>query len=300
MSLEGVAAVLTFVGLVVGGLALLQNHRQSVEDEAAKLRSALRGYRSSFAETVVLLREGSALIDPVWRAIDALGELTNDSFDRTKVLALVEDTDTRLGIAVQAWSSSPISAELRASLRDLNASRVPVTGRLAFFMPTSDLLTRIVRREDFPPLFLLTLLDPKLIDMPLREIESEGLSGQTARLKVGSFLQGNASTYFAGRYDTALSELDLFVEIATEALGELDARALTRLARSKRPQHPEETTPTGKMEAGLGEIATQFPPGEATALRGILSGIANLLKKEGAEKRIAEFAALKAQESSAA
>ena len=204
MSLEGVAAILTFIGLLVAAFALLQNHRQSVEDEAAKLRSALRGYRSSFAETVALLREGSALIDPVWRATDALGERTEHSFDRAKVLGLAQDKYMRLGISVQAWSSSPISAELRASLRDLTASGVPITGRLAFFTPASDIVNRLVKGEDFPPLFLMNLLNPASIDLPLKEIARRELSGQAARLEIGTFLQGQGSTYFGGRYDDAL------------------------------------------------------------------------------------------------
>ncbi len=291
MSLEGWAAVGTFIGVVLGGLALLQSQRQSTDEEAAKLRSALRGYRSAFAETVGLLREGSALIDPVWRAADALGERTEHSFDRTAVLALVKDKEMRLGIAVQAWSSSPISAELRASLRELNASRVPVTGRLAFFVPTSDIVNQIIKTEDFPPLFLLTLLDPKIIDKPLREVESRALSGQAARLEVGSFLQGQASTYFAGRYDTALAELDTFVEISTEALADLDARDITRLARRKRSLYPQETTLTREIGARLGEVATYLPAGEERALRRMLPEIGILLGKEGAEQRIAEFIA---------
>jgi hypothetical protein len=195
----------------------------------------------------------------------------------------------RVGIAVQAWSSSPISSELRASLRQLNASRVPITGRLAFFVPTSDIVNWLIKTQDFPPLFLVTLLDPVLIGKPLREVENESLSDQDARSRVGSFLQGQASNYFGGRYDAALGDLDLFVEIATKMLADLDARTITRLARRKRSLFPEETTLTGEIGARLGEVATYIPVGEERALRRMLTEIGVLLGKEGAEQRIAEF-----------
>jgi hypothetical protein len=282
MSLEGWAVVGTFIGVVLGGVAIWQAHRQRMEEEAARLRSALRAYRTSFAETVHLLGEEGALIDPIWRGVDLLGERVDIS-NRQATLDFVEDERTRNGIAVQAWSTSSISGEVRASLRALTAARIPITGRVAFFVAAGAILDQLVNEEDdFPPAILETLLGPEVIGEPLTQVSCGDLSGQDARVKIASFLQERGRADFKGHYHVALSKLNMFVGSATRALEKLDASALTSLARSKRVPN-EAGTMIGDIEARLGEVGTKFCPGEETRMWGILAEIDGLLEERRGE-----------------
>jgi hypothetical protein len=279
----------TLIGVVVGLASLDRGRRRGVEDEAARIRALLENYASRLSETVRLLLDGSALIDPSWRAADILVRRAGPEPTPDRVRLLMSEPDVRLGIGLQAWVSSPVAAELRESFRELAVAVRALTGQLTFLSPTAKIIESLVGSQDFPPLLLERLLDPsqgaELVEDRVDLPQPEALS-----LQVGLSLQGRGSTYFAARYADALKSLESVVELGVRVVSRLDARTLTRLARlNGSPQAEVTRTHTEEITARLLEISSVFSPTEAVQMQELVARVTTLLKKDTAADRIRQL-----------
>ncbi|HTA05578.1 MAG TPA: hypothetical protein VK774_04375 [Solirubrobacteraceae bacterium] len=281
-----IGSVGTLGGLILALAALRYGQRQDREGEGARLRALLDGYASRFSETVAILLDGSALIDPAWRAADDLVRRAEPDASAERVLALMSEHSIRLGIGVQAWVSSPVSGELRDSFRELAASTRQLTGRLTFLMPAWKIVESLVRSQDFPPLFLERLLDPD----QGAEVTDEGrgvLQPEALSLQIGESLQSRGSTYFAVRYSEALTKLKDFVEMSVRALSALDSRTLTRIARLKSANDSASfSTWTAELEGRLEEISPLLSAADVSTMRDLVAQAGVLLEKESAAERL--------------
>ena len=120
-----VGSIGTAVAAAVAALTLLATRFQSREEEAARIRERLRGFKTALTRAAAVLNSGMPLIEAAWHTADALRSRLRESATVEDLWDLLSEDGMALSASVEGWSSSHATVEMAAALNQLVVEQRP-------------------------------------------------------------------------------------------------------------------------------------------------------------------------------
>jgi hypothetical protein len=261
--------------------------RATREGEAARIREQVRTFASSIKRAVSLLRDGSPLISAAAHTASSLRHQAGPRATADDLRDLIGDHAAVVTAAVEGWTSSPASAELRSAFADLIAADENLSGDLTVFSPLAGVLRNLVA-DAYSSTIFINLLSDELAASFRAEHQDDDVEALTRAL--ASHLHGNAAMYFTTRYELALGAIEAFVTTAAAGFAHLESGALGKAARRKTAVE-DSPTYTGEMRNELGALAGRLPTATLTSLAGNVDTMEAAISKDAARDRLAQLEA---------
>lgn len=273
---SSVAAVTT---LIIG----LNRYSKELSEKKAKiLREELGFFLSQNRELIHLIKGGTPLILAAALVGRELAKRLGTTVVGAEIVKIFEQEQTlALSITITAWeeaeSTSAVSAKAAALV--LRSQQLP--GGLSLFNPLANLIERICRDGYSYKVFNDMLNASHLM---LKDKMSLSLSEMQNSLVCS--LQGTASAYFLSRYDKALQEIALFVELSVKSFLSLPDKRLTEVAARTEDWRELPVNLTSQVNLLLKQVEKDLPTEIFKRLQILLERIEAFIGKSSAQDEL--------------
>jgi hypothetical protein len=288
-----VVALLAFLG------EMYTTRRQRERREAQTLRQNLQRVVDANHTLSALLREGDPLIYGAAVIGDTFGARlgplpTSADFWRE----LKDHHGACLLAAVKGWDSSPVTERLNHLIDRQGEAALSLTGKLALVAEATTILSGITHDAYSPIVFSNVFEALSHPALPFLDRNKHEQDVHALVRHLSHELMSNTSAYFATRYLTAVERIAQFVKASSNALMNLDDKALLRASQSDE-QAFHTGTHMGNMKNLLDQLQESIGNDSYTRLSVLLAEIETGVSKEAAAERLDKLRLRQSQQSPA-